>query len=126
MVGFVGAVLAALRAKGVWRKLAWGLMAAFVALECTVFIELLNSNKPRAVVARNGCIANLKMMEGAKETWALEFQKAGTDTPIEADLFGPDTYIREKPTCPQSGVYRLGAVNEKPTCSLGGEGHTCP
>ena len=103
------------------------MMAAFV-LMVSVGFALPNYHfvRSREVVSRNACVANLKQLEGAKATWALEFHKTGSDTPTDSDIFGPDNYIRIKSACPQGGIYRLGAVNEKPTCSIDEEGHTCP
>lgn len=123
LTAFAIAVSRALQAKGVWRKLAWGLLAVLLVSAGFALPSLL---PPRVVVSRNACLSNLKMIEGAKDTWALENKKTGTDTPTESDLFGSGAYIREAPTCPQGGIYRVGAVNEKPTCSLGGNEHTCP
>lgn len=60
----------------------------------------------------------LRAIEGAKNTWALEKKKFPTDTPTEADLFGPANYIPEKPQCPRGGTYTLGQVSEKPRCSI--------
>ena len=68
------------------------------------------------------CISNLKMMEGAKAVWALENHKTTNAVPTDADLFGPALYIREKPLCPGDGIYTLGAVSERPRCSI--RGHT--
>ena len=67
-------------------------------------------------------MANLMQIQGAKETWALEHQKLETDTPVEADLYGEgrDKCIRTKPICPLGGVYTIGAVDEKPACSIPG------
>ncbi len=65
---------------------------------------------------------NLRAIQGAKETWALERNKTPNDVPTDGDLFGPDKYLREKPVCPRDGIYTLGKVSEKPTCSV--PGHT--
>lgn len=72
------------------------------------------------------CIADLKQLQGAKATWALEKHKTGADTPKDSDLFGPGKYIRENPICRQGGTYRLGKIGEPVTCSLGGVNHTLP
>ena len=69
---------------------------------------------------RNACIANLKQIEGAKSTWALEFAKGTNDVPVAADLFGPSTYIERKPDCPERGTYILGKVGDVPKCSVAG------
>ena len=80
--------------------------------------------KARPAPPCSRCVANLKVLVGAKATWALDNHLAGRDTPLDSDLFGPDKYLREKPQCPEGGVYRLGAVAENPTCSLGGTRHS--
>ena len=66
----------------------------------------------------SACIMNLRGIDGAKATWALENKKLPTDTPTDADLFGPTNYIRSKPECPKGGKYTLGKVGEKPKCSI--------
>jgi hypothetical protein len=73
---------------------------------------------------RGACLANLKQIQGAKETWALEFKKAVTEIPKSADLFGETNYIKIEPTCPAGGIYRLRAVRENPVCSIGGRDHS--
>ena len=63
-------------------------------------------------------VCNLKQIDGAKATWALEEKKHNVDVPGDADLFGATRYIRDKPECPANGVYTLQQVDAKPTCSL--------
>ena len=45
-------------------------------------------------------------------------RKTDTDVPSDADLFGADKNIRDKPSCPAGGTYNLNAVSEKPTCTV--------
>ena len=65
---------------------------------------------------RNACIANLKQIEGAKATWALEQKKTSTDTPALTELYGATNYIRDQPVCPANGAYTIDQVQNKPTC----------
>jgi prepilin-type N-terminal cleavage/methylation domain-containing protein len=81
-------------------------------------IAIPNFIKARTASQTNACIANLKQIEGAKATWALEQKKANSDTPVDGDLFGATSYIREKPLCPAGGTYALTAVDAKPTCTV--------
>ena len=67
---------------------------------------------------------NLRAIEGAKATWALENRKTTNDIPTDADLFGPESYIRDKPRCPAGGVYTLGKAGEKPKCSVRGHNYS--
>lgn len=87
-------------------------------------IAIPNFVKARTVSQKNACIANLKQIEGAKATWALEQKKALTDTPAATHIYGTTNYIRDEPFCPGGGTYGINQVDSKPTCSLGsGEGH---
>jgi chromosome segregation ATPase len=74
----------------------------------------------------NVCINNLRLLDAVKQQWALDNKKQNTDTPSIDDLRpyllrGPNAVL---PACPDGGVYTLGAVNEKPTCSI--PGHALP
>jgi general secretion pathway protein G len=86
-------------------------------------IAIPNFIKARAVSQKNACIANLKQIEGAKATWALEMKKQNTDQAVDTDLFGATSYVRVKPTCPGGGTdyalpAQLGDVQTPATCSL--------
>ena len=87
-------------------------------------IAIPNFVKARALSQKNACTANLKQIEVAKTTWALEQKKSNTDTPVETELYGTDKYIRTAPPCPAGGAYTIARADTKPTCSLSGEGHT--
>ena len=84
-------------------------------------IAIPNFVKARAASQKNACIANLKQMEGAKATWALETRAATGATPVLSDLIGTDKYIRVLPTCPGGGAdyfTTIGTVQQTPACSL--------
>ena len=68
------------------------------------------------------CIGNLKTIEGAKATWALENNQSSNAIPADAELFGETKYIREKPACPKGGKYTIGSVVQRSRCSI--PGHT--
>src|ERR1043166_3460750 len=76
---------------------------------------------------KNACIANMKQIDGAKATWALENKKVDTDVPVDADLFGNTAYIRVKPSCPGTVTpYTLGNVATPPSCAWSASGHVLP
>jgi general secretion pathway protein G len=81
-------------------------------------IAIPNFIKARTASQKNACIANLKQIDGAKQTWALEQKKVGTDTAVATDLYGTDKYIRDQPTCPAGGTYSINQVNTKTTCTI--------
>jgi len=92
------------------------IVVAIIGLLAAIAIPNLVTARKKA--QRQACISTLKAIEGAKANWALDMKKSDADVPTDADLFGADKYIESKPTCPAGGTYNLGAVREKPTCSV--------
>lgn len=76
--------------------------------------------------AMNACINNLRLIDAAKQQWALEQRKTPADTPTWDDLrpylgHGPNGDL---PVCPGGGTYTIATVAEKPTCNV--PGHVLP
>jgi len=63
---------------------------------------------------------NLNQINGAKNVWVLDRNKSTNDVPTLDDLVGESGYIKEMPKCSMGGVYTLGRVDERPTCSVPG------
>lgn len=80
--------------------------------------------RARTPASVNGCIAQLKNLEGAKHTWAAANQKRDQDVPNWSDIVGPNAYIGHMPICPEGGTYTLGPVSDPPRCSI--EDHVLP
>jgi hypothetical protein len=74
----------------------------------------------RPIAQRNACIANLRSIEAAKKEWATQNHKSLAHVPQLADLFSTNNL----PVCPGGGTYKIGAISEKPTCSLASKRHT--
>jgi hypothetical protein len=66
------------------------------------------------------CIGNLRAIANAKQQWAAQNVKGPADMPMDVDLF--PKHLPQKPMCPKGGVYTLGTVNARPTCTV--PGHT--
>src|SRR6059036_176950 len=99
------------------------IVVAIIALLAAIAIP--NFVKARQSSQRSACIANLKQIDGAKSTWALEAKKVNTDSPADTELYGSTAYIRVQPSCPAGGTYTVAVVQTRPACSLAGtEGHT--
>jgi len=99
------------------------LLPAIIAPSVLAAIAVPNFVKARSASQENACINNLRQIDAAKNQWALEKNKTATDVPTEDDL-KPYLYNNAFPTCPQGGTYTIGALSEKPTCSV--PGHALP
>ena len=92
------------------------IVVAIIGLLAAVAIP--NFVKARQASQKTACVMNMRTMEGAKAQWALDAKKGNADVPTDADLFGADKYIRDKPGCPANGTYSLNDVATKPTCTV--------
>lgn len=65
----------------------------------------------------HACVSNLRLIDHAKEQYAMEQNKANGDPCTMADIW-PD-YIKDspQPSCPAGGTYTVGPIGETPTCS---------
>jgi prepilin-type N-terminal cleavage/methylation domain-containing protein len=105
--------------------------SAFTLVEIMIVVAIIgllaaiaipNFIKAREASQKNACIANLKQIDGAKQTWALETKQISTALPDATEIYGATLYIRDTPSCPANGSYDILTVSEKPTCTI--EGHS--
>lgn len=68
---------------------------------------------------RKACVAGLKMIDAAKEQWAMDFKKAAYSAVPESELVS-NGYLREMPTCPAGGRLTVGRIAEPPSCTVHG------
>jgi chromosome segregation ATPase len=88
-------------------------------------LQQLQTEQQQARVAANAnaCINNLRLLDAAKQQWALDKNKAAEAVPTSQELL---PYLKDGifPVCPEGGVYSLNAVGEIPACSV--QGHVLP
>jgi competence protein ComGC len=91
---------------------------AVVIIPMLAAIAIPNFVKARDVAQKNTCINNLRIIDGAKQQWALENNKTNNETPTAQDL---DKYLPSgfaSLHCPKGGTYSINKVDEPPTCSI--------
>jgi prepilin-type N-terminal cleavage/methylation domain-containing protein len=94
------------------------IIGILLAIAVPNFVRARESSRAKA------CVANLKQVESAKEQWAMDNKKTGTDTPTldstaATGLVGATLYIKATPSCPAGGTYTVGNVATAPSCSYG-------
>ncbi len=95
------------------------LSAAMMPLGMAVGIALPAMNKARETARQTACLKNLRLIEAAKQAWAVENeQEDGADVDIEA--LGDYLPGGVLPACPAGGAYVIGPVGTPPTCDCPG------
>src|SRR6516164_582671 len=102
------------------------IVVAIIGLLATIAIP--NFVKARTTATMNACISNLRQIDGAIQTWALETKQADNAQVEYQQISG---YMRNQVVCPAGGKtfadsYRLGTASEKPTCIRVPDTHKLP
>lgn len=81
--------------------------------------------RARGMSRMRSCQENLTKIDGAKEQWALESNKAPGAAVAESDIVeaGGRGYIKSMPNEPSGGSYAINSVGTDPDCSTGYPGH---
>ena len=101
-----------------------GMITGYIGIGLSLFvlplllaIAIPNFVKARSTAQRNACISNLRQIDGAKHSWALENGKKNTDTPTATDIAG--YLLNERlPVCPAHGTYQIRSIGQEPVCSI--------
>ncbi|MEI8242580.1 MAG: hypothetical protein WCI17_04875 [bacterium] len=87
---------------------------AFMKVRQVSAASYRTNEQPRQPLCRN----NLRLIDHAKQQWALANRKTEADTPTAKDIA---IYIKGgMPVCPQGGTYAIKTVGEAPACSRAG------
>ena len=80
-------------------------------------IALPSFMKARTTSQQNSCKENLRQIEGAKESWAMQMNHNQGDTIVTSEVV---TYLKDGkfPSCPGGGTYTIQVVGTQATCSL--------
>lgn len=99
--------------------------AGFTLVEIMIVVAIIgllaaiavpNFAQARTNARRGSCINNLRLIDAAKEQYALENNKDSATTPVAADI---TPYLKgtTMPICPSAGTYTIAAIGTKPTCT---------
>ena len=84
-------------------------------------IAIPNFVKARQTSQTNACINNLRIIDAAKQQWALETGQASSVTPSSQNIV---PYLGRSgsamPNEPLGGSYNINALTNVPTCSIAG------
>jgi len=81
-----------------------------------------NFIRARATTLTNKCVNNLRLIQAAKENYAIENPVPYDTVPSEADI---QIYLKmgEMPSEPMGSTYSINALNTGATCNSGLPGH---
>ena len=102
------------------------IVVAIIGMLATIAIP--NFVKARTTAQMNACINNLRQIDGAIQTWALELKKKDSVTVQYSDISG---YLKNQVVCPAGGTsfgdsYTLSTAGAKPTCQIVPDTHKLP
>jgi len=102
------------------------IVVAIIGLLASIAIPNFVTSRKNAQAT--ACINNIRIIQGAKDQWAMEARKGSTDTPTEAELqpyIGHGT-AGKLPTCPNDSAntfatsYTVNEVDSMVICNIGG------
>jgi len=117
-------------------QIATNRKAGFTLVEIMIVVAIIgllaaiaipNFVKARTTAQKNACISNLRQIDGAIETWALENKKKQGDAVVTAGSPSIADYLKGNalPTCPADGsAYIVTTVGTNPACPNAALGHT--
>jgi hypothetical protein len=91
---------------------------SLILIPMMVAIALPNFVRARQTAQQNICVKNLRMIDVAKQSWALENRKTLEDEPAPSALA---PYLRRDFSllrCPAGGSYSIHKVGQLPTCTV--------
>lgn len=100
------------------------IMIVVTIIALLLLMAIPNFMKNRQLAQTNTCISNLRVLDTAKQLWAMETGQGDSDIPDETDIIGVGLYLSKLPLCPANGEYSFNQVDEWPGCdALGGDAH---
>lgn len=96
------------------------IMIVVTIIGLLLLMAIPNFMKNRQLAQTNTCVSNLRVIDTAKQLWAMETGQGDDDEPDESDVVGFGLYLTKMPLCPGNGTYSFNTVDEWPSCDAGG------
>lgn len=102
------------------------IVVAIIGMLATLAIP--NYVKSREQAYKTACLNNLRQIDSAIQSWALELKKDSGQAVTYEDI---KDYLKNSVVCPSGGYsfadsYAIGTVDARPTCQRRPETHVLP
>jgi hypothetical protein len=103
------------------RTIIYLVVGIFCAV-CLIIISIPSTLPEHTYSFRAACINNLRLIDGAKQEWAINNKKSSNAVPTWHDLLPliGGIYRTNVPTCPANGTYSIHEIKDLPTCTIPG------
>ena len=98
------------------------IMIVVLIIGILLAIAFPNLANARETSRRRSCIANLRRIQWAKDSFLMENNMPISHTPTETDLYGPNSFLKYMPECNGGGTYTIGSGWDDPSCDYQGGG----
>jgi prepilin-type N-terminal cleavage/methylation domain-containing protein len=115
-----------IRPKGGFTLVEIMIVVAIIGMLATIAVP--NYVKVREKSQTTTCIANLRLIDGAIQSWSLDARKDSSDAVSYSDIKG---FLKSTPVCPSGGTsfedsYSITRVDARPECLRKPQSHTMP
>lgn len=99
------------------------IIGIIIAIAVPAFLRARENSRGTA------CQENLSKIDGAKESYAMEFRLANGAACDFPQLINPngaatgEGYLKAQPQCPSGGAYFVASIGAPPQCTIGGNGN---
>lgn len=91
-------------------------MIVILVIAVLLMVAVPSFLSARARSRQKSCLSNQRLVNGAKDQFAMENGKTNGDLVVSGDL--APAYIKQFPFCPEGGIYSINPVGQPMACSV--------